>query len=219
MLTARALRRDLATAADQFPQDVLELQLYFDDPEPNQKIRAVPGAGLKVPLWILGSSLFGAQLAAHLGLPFAFASHFAPDTLHQAIAIYRERFQPSLQLAEPYVAAAANVIAADSDQAARRLFTSLQQSFVRLRRGMPGQLPPPIEDIDSFAAPHERAGADHALLYSFVGARQKVEEGLVGFLELTQADELIVTGHIHSHEARLRSFEIAAQIFKGLAKS
>src|SRR5689334_13905737 len=212
MLTARALRRDLATAADQFPQDVLELQLYFDDPEPNQKIRAVPGAGLKVPLWILGSSLFGAQLAAHLGLPFAFASHFAPDALHQAIAIYRERFEPSQQLEKPYVAVAANVIAADSDEEARRLFTSVQQSFVRLRRGTPGQLPPPIDDIGSFAAPQERAGADHALIYSFVGARQKVEEGLRSFLEATQPDELIVTGHIYDHKARLHSFEIAAQI-------
>src|SRR5689334_5477620 len=212
MLTARALRRDPATAADQFPQDVIELQLYFDDPEPNQKIRAVPGAGLKVPLWILGSSLFGAQLAAHLGLPFAFASHFAPDSLMQAITIYRERFQPSRQLDKPYVAVAANVIAADSDEEARRLFTSVQQSFVRLRRGTPGQLPAPIDDIDSFAAPQERAGADHALVYSFVGAHDKVEEGIRSFLELTQPDELIVTGHIYDHKARLHSFEIAAQI-------
>jgi luciferase family oxidoreductase group 1 len=216
MLTARALRRDLATAADQFPQDVLELQLYFDDPEPNQKIHAVPGAGLKVPLWILGSSLFGAQLAAHLGLPFAFASHFAPDALHQAIAIYRERFQPSQQLEKPYAAVAANIIAADSDQEARRLFTSLQQSFVRLRRGMPGQLPPPIDDIDGFAAPHEKAGADHSLIHSFVGARHKVEEGIRRFLDSTQADELIVTGHIYDHKARLHSFEIAAGILTGL---
>jgi luciferase family oxidoreductase group 1 len=219
MLTARALRRDLVTAVDQFPQDVVELQLYFGDAEPNQKIRAVPGTGLKVPLWILGSSLFGAQLAAHLGLPFAFASHFAPDALHQAVAIYRERFRPSQQLEKPYVAVAANIIAADSDAEARRLFTSLQQSFVRLRRGMPGQLPPPIDDIDSFAAPHERAGADHSLIYSFVGARQKVEEGIRSFLELTQADELIVTGHIHDHKARLRSFEIAAEMLESLIKN
>jgi luciferase family oxidoreductase group 1 len=219
MLTSRALRRDLATAADQFPQDVVELQIYFDDPEPQQKIRAVPGAGLKVPLWILGSSLFGAQLAAHLGLPFAFASHFAPDALHQAIAIYRERFQPSLQLDKPYVAAAANIIAADSDEEARRLFTSLQQSFIRLRRGIPGQLPPPIDDIDSFAASHERAGADHSLIYSFVGMRDKVQAGIESFLDMTQADELIVTGHIYDHKARLHSFEIAAGILKGLVKS
>ena len=219
MLTARALRRDLATAADQFPQDVIELQIYFDDPEPNQKIRAVPGAGLKVPLWILGSSLFGAQLAAHLGLPFAFASHFAPDALVQAITIYRERFQPSRQLDRPYVVAAANVIAADSDQEGRRLFTSLQQSFVRLRRGTPGQLPPPIDDIDSFAAPHERAGADHSLIYSFVGARETVKAGIENFLTLTGADELMVTGHIYDHQARLRSFEIAADVLKGLVKS
>lgn len=219
MLTSRALRRDLATAAEQFPQDVVELQIYFDDPEPNQKIRAVPGAGLKVPLWILGSSLFGAQLAAHLGLPFAFASHFAPDALHQAIAIYRERFQPSLQLDTPYVAVAANIIAADSDEEARRLFTSLQQSFIRLRRGIPGQLPPPIDDIDSFAASHERAGADHSLIYSFVGTRDRVQTGIESFLDMTQADELIVTGHIYDHKARLHSFEIAAGILKSLVKS
>ncbi len=219
MLTARALRRDLATAADQFPQDVIELQMYFDDPEPSQKIRAVPGASLKVPLWILGSSLFGAQLAAHLGLPFAFASHFAPDALIPAIAIYRERFQPSRQLDRPHVVAAANVISADSDADARRLFTSLQQSFVRLRRGTPGQLPPPIEDIDSFATPQERAGADHALAYSFVGARDKVKAGIENFLAITEADELMVTGHIYDHRARLRSFEIAADVLRSLVKS
>lgn len=219
MLTARALRRDPAAAADQFPQDVVELQIYFDDPDPDQKIRAVPGAGLKVPLWILGSSLFGAQLAAHLGLPFAFASHFAPDSLLQAIAIYRERFQPSRQLDRPYVAAAANVIAADSDEAARRLFTSQQQAFIRLRRGQPGQLPPPIDDIDSVANPLEKAGVDHSLVYSFVGARAKVKSGIEGFLDLTGIDELIVTGHIFDHQARLRSFEIAAGILKDLARS
>ncbi|MGE0008050.1 MAG: LLM class flavin-dependent oxidoreductase [Parvibaculaceae bacterium] len=218
MLTSRALRRDLAAAADRFPQDVVELQVYFDDPEPDQKIRAVPGAGLKVPLWILGSSLFGAQLAAHLGLPFAFASHFAPDALHQAIGIYRERFQPSHQLARPYVAVAANIIAADSDEEARRLFTSLQQSFVRLRRGQPGQLPPPVDNIDDFAAPHEKAGADHALVCSFVGTGARIGPEIAGFLDATRADELIVSGHIFDHEARLRSFEIAAGVLKGLVK-
>jgi luciferase family oxidoreductase group 1 len=219
MLTARALRRDLATAADQFPQDVIELQIYFDDPDPDQKIRAVPGAGLKVPLWILGSSLFGAQLAAHLGLPFAFASHFAPDALLQAIAIYRERFQPSRQLDAPYVVVAANVVAADTDEEARRIFTSLQQSFVRLRRGTPGQLPPPIDDIDTYATPQERAGADHSLVYSFVGGCDKVKAGIETFLETTQADELMVTGHIYDHRARLRSFEMAAGILKSFVKS
>jgi len=195
------------------------LQIYFDDPDPDQKIRAVPGAGLKVPLWILGSSLFGAQLAAHLGLPFAFASHFAPDALLQAITIYRERFQPSRQLDQPYVVAAANVIAAESDQEARRIFTSLQQSFVRLRRGTPGQLPPPIDDIDTYATPQERAGADYSLVYSFVGARDNVKAGIENFLDLTQADELMVTGHIYDHGARLCSFEIAAGILKNIVKS
>lgn len=219
MLTTRALRRDPASAADQFPQDVIELQIYFDDPDPNQKIRAVPGAGLKVPLWILGSSLFGAQLAAHLGLPFAFASHFAPDSLMQAIAIYRERFQPSRQLDRPYVAAAANVIAADSDEAARRIFTSQQQAFIRLRRGQPGQLPPPVDDIENFATPLEKASVDHSLVYSFVGAQPAVKSGIAGFLDRTQIDELIVTGHIFDHEARLRSFEIAADILKDFVNS
>jgi luciferase family oxidoreductase group 1 len=219
MVTARALRRDLASGADQFPQDVVELQYYFDDPEPGQKIRAVPGAGLKVPLWILGSSLFGAQLAAHLGLPFAFASHFAPDALIEAIAIYRERFTPSRQLDAPYVAAAANVIAAETDAEGRRLFTSLQQSFIRLRRGMPGQLPPPIDDLASFATPLEKANVDHALVHSFVGAPDTVRAGLEPFLAATLVDELIITGHIFDHQARLRSFEIAAEVLKPLVES
>ncbi|HVW70867.1 MAG TPA: LLM class flavin-dependent oxidoreductase, partial [Steroidobacteraceae bacterium] len=209
MQTSRALRRDLATSADRFPQDVLELQAYFEDPQPGQQIQAVPGAGLKVPLWILGSSLFGAQVAAMFGLPFAFASHFAPDALMEASQIYRARFKPSQQLDKPYVMVAANIVAADTDAQARRLFTSLQQSFVKLRRGMPGRLAPPIDDINSWASPAEIAGLSHSLVYSFVGAPATVTRGVASFLKMTGADELIVGGHIFDHSARLHSYELA----------
>src|SRR3569833_468508 len=196
MLTSQALRRDLATNAEQFPQDVLELREYFNEVQPGQQIRAVPGAGLKVPLWILGSSLFGAQVAAMLGLPFAFASHFAPDALMPALEIYRRHFKPSEQLDEPYAMVAANIVATDTDAQARRLFTSLQQSFVRLRRGMPGKLAPPVDDINTWAAPVELAGRNHSLVYSFVGSVDTVARGVESFLKMTQADELIVSGHI-----------------------
>jgi luciferase family oxidoreductase group 1 len=212
MLTSQALRRDLATNAEQFPQDVLELREYFDDVQPGQKVTAVPGAGLKVPLWILGSSLFGAQVAAMLGLPYAFASHFAPDALIPALEVYRRHFKPSRQLAKPYVMVAANIIAADTDAEARRLFTSLQQSFVKLRRGMPGKLAPPVDDITAWASPAELAGLSHSLVYSFVGAPDTVAQGLQSFLKMTQADELIVSGHIFDHAARLHSYELAARI-------
>jgi luciferase family oxidoreductase group 1 len=211
-LTAQALRRDLATNAEQFPQDVLELQAYLDDVQPGQQIRAVPGAGLQVPLWILGSSLFGAQLAAMLGLPFAFASHFAPDALQPALEIYRRHFKPSRQLDKPYAMVAANIIAADSDAEARRLFTSLQQAFVKLRRGMPGKLAPPVDDINTVASPQDLAGLNHSLVYSFVGAPETVVRGLRSFLQMTQADELIISGHIFEHAARLHSYELAARI-------
>jgi luciferase family oxidoreductase group 1 len=217
MLTARALRRDPAQAGDRFPQDVIELKTYFDEPEPGQKIIAVPGAGLKVPLWILGSSLFGAQLAAILGLPFAFASHFAPDALMPALDIYRERFTPSDQLERPYAMVAANIIAADTDDEARLLFTSLQQSFVRLRRGAPGKLPPPDGRPEADWTPVERAGMEHALRYSFVGTRNSIEAGVQAFLAETKADELMVTGHIYDHQARLRSFTIAAELHTAMA--
>jgi luciferase family oxidoreductase group 1 len=212
MATSMALRRDLATNAEQFPQDVLELRAYFDDAQPGQQIRAVPGVGLKVPLWILGSSLFGAQVAAMLGLPFAFASHFAPDALMPALEIYRRHFKPSAQLDKPYAMVAANIIAADTDGEARRLFTSLQQSFVKLRRGMPGKLAPPVDDIGSWAAPMELAGLNHSLVYSFVGATETVARGVQSFLKMTQADELIVSGHIFDHSARLHSYELGARI-------
>ena len=170
MLTARALRRDVEDSAEQFPQDVQELQSYFAAPGPRQRIRAVPGAGLEVPLWLLGSSLFSAQLAAMLGLPFAFASHFAPDLMMEALDIYRIRFEPSPQLERPYAMLGANVLAADSDAEARRQFTSQQQSFINLRRGTPGQVPPPIDDIDSYWSPAERAMVERSLAVSFVGS-------------------------------------------------
>jgi luciferase family oxidoreductase group 1 len=212
MLTARALRRDLATSAEQFPQDVMELQSYLEPAAPGQSVRAIPGEGTRVPLWILGSSLFGASLAAALGLPFAFASHFAPDALMPALQIYRSRFKPSRQLQQPYAMVAANIVVADTDAAARHLFTSLQQAFVRLRRGEPGPLPAPVSAIEAFASEAELAGLRQALECSFVGAVATVAQGVRGFLERTRADELIVSGHIHDHRARLRSFELAAQV-------
>ena len=212
MLTSRALRRDLNTNPEQFPQDVEELREYLADAQPGQSIRAVPGTGLKVPLWILGSSLFGAQVAAVLGLPFAFASHFAPEALLPALEIYRRYFKPSQQLDKPHVMVAANIIAADSDAEARRLFTSLQQSFVKLRRGTPGTLAPPIDDITAWASAAELAGLNHSLVYSFVGSQQTVAKGVKSFLELTQADELIVGGHIFDHPARRHSYELAARV-------
>ena len=219
MLTARALRRDMAASADSFPQDVVELKSYFEPTESGQLIQAVPGAGLRVPIWLLGSSLFSAQLAAVLGLPFAFASHFAPDALLQALAIYRERFKPSDALARPYAMACVNVFAADTDAEARRLFTSVQQQFFRLRRGTPGQLPPPVDDIDAVASPVERASADHALTYSVIGAPDTVEQGLDAFIRLTGVDELMVTGMVYDPAARLRSFELTAQARTRLAQA
>jgi luciferase family oxidoreductase group 1 len=217
METSLALRRDLDSNAERFPQDVLELQAYFDEVQPGQRVRAVPGAGLKVPLWILGSSLFGAQVAAMLGLPFAFASHFAPDALMPALEIYRRHFKPSQQLDKPYAMVAANIIAADSDAEARRLFTSLQQSFIKLRRGMPGKLAPPVDDMSAWASPTELAGLNHSLVYSFAGAPSSIAQRLQSFLEMTQADELIVSGHIFDHAARLHSYELAARVRDSLA--
>lgn len=188
-----------------------ELRAYLSPAVPGQRIRAVPGEGLKVPIWLLGSSLYSAQLAALLGMPFAFASHFAPAAMMQALEIYRSRFQPSEQLDRPYAMLGVNVIAAGSDREAARLFTSLQQSFVNLRRGQPGRLPPPIDDIERFAAPVELAQLQQALACSFVGGPAKVKDGLASFIEQTGADELIVSGHIYDHGARLGSFAIAAQ--------
>jgi luciferase family oxidoreductase group 1 len=212
MMTARALRRDVETSAERFPQDVQELQNYFAPAEPGQRIRAVPGAGLDVPIWLLGSSLFSAQLAAMLGLPFAFASHFAPDDMMQALNVYRSRFEPSKQLDRPYAMLGVNVLAADTDGEARRQFTSQQQSFINLRRGTPSQVPPPIDDIDAYWSPAEKARVDHSLACSFVGAAETVEHGLKTFIGGTQPDELMITAHIYDQTARRRSIEIIAEV-------
>ena len=212
--TARALRRRFDTDADTFPRDVVELQSYFRDPAPGQRIRAVPGAGLKVPIWLLGSSLFSAQLAAALGLPFAFASHFAPDLLMEALAIYRSEFRPSESLEAPYAMAGVSVVAADEDGAARRLFTSLQIQFVNLRRGRPGQLNPPVDSLEEFWSPAERAGVEHALRYAIVGSPGAVRRGLETFAADTQVDELMITSQIYDHAARLRSYEIVAEALR-----
>lgn len=210
-LTLRALRRD-PSAADTFPQDVLELQALLAPSGEGQKVQAVPGSGTEVPLWILGSSLFGAQLAGMLGLPYAFASHFAPDALDQALAVYRERFEASNQLAKPYAVVGVNVVAAETDVEARRLFTSAQQSFARMFRGTRGKLPPPIDDIDAFWSPREKLQASSMLACSVVGSPETVRRGLSELAKRTQADEFIVAAAIWDHEARVRSYEIAAEV-------
>ena len=214
-LTLRALRRDPMSAED-FPRDVLELQALLGPPEPGQRVRAVPGAGLEVPLWILGSSLFGAQLAANLGLPYAFASHFAPTALMQALQVYRTAFNPSRQLDRPYAMVGVNVFAADTDAEARRLFTSAQQQFANLVRGTRGLLPPPIDDIESYWSPMEKAQASGMLACSFVGSPDTIRRGLEGFIAQTGADELMVASAIFDHAARLRSYEILAEVGRTL---
>jgi luciferase family oxidoreductase group 1 len=221
--TARALRRNLAGSDDTFPQDVLELMAHFQAPAPTgpgrlgETVRAVPGAGLNVPIWLLGSSLFSAELAAHLGLPFAFASHFAPDYLMQALSLYRSRFKPSAALQKPYAMACISVFAAETDAEARRLFTSLQQQFISLRRGSPGPLPPPRDSMEDFWSPMERQMVEHSLAYAVVGAPDAVKTGIARFIEATKVDELMVTAQIYDHAARVRSFELTASIRDGLA--
>jgi luciferase family oxidoreductase group 1 len=210
-LTAKALRRGVANTTDSFPQDVMELLAYFRPAAPGQALRAVPGAGLSVPIWLLGSSLFSAQLAAALGLPYAFASHFAPDDLAEALRTYRSGFRPSATLARPRAMAAVGIFAADTDREAARLFTSTQQSFVNLRRGTPGPLPPPVESMDGLWNPIERAGVEHAFRETIVGSPERVAEGIRAFADQTGVDELMLTGAIFDHPARLRSFEIAAR--------
>ncbi len=210
-LTLRALRRN-PMSADRFPDDVLELQAFFEPSAENQAVQAVPGAGLNVPLWILGSSLFGARLAALLGLPYAFASHFAPAALLQAIEIYRSEFRPSKQLEQPYVMAGVNVIAAETNREARRLFTSAQQQFTNLVRGKPGRLRPPIDDIDTYWSPEEAVQASSMLKYAFVGSETTVQVGLQAFVESTGVDELMVVSAIYEHASRLRSYELLANV-------
>jgi luciferase family oxidoreductase group 1 len=212
--TVRALRRDLRRA-DTFPQEVLELQAYLAKTEPGQPraaVRAVPGRGTEVPIWILGSSTFGAELAAALGLPYAFASHFAPDSLFEALEIYRGQFRPSKQLDHPYAMVGVNVVAAETDEEARRLFTTVQQSFTNLVRGAPGQLQAPIDDIEAYWSPPEKYQATRMLKHSIVGSPEVVRKDLESFVTTTKADELMIVTSIHDHAARVRSYEIVAEV-------
>ena len=216
--TMIALRRHLSGEVDNFPKDVQELQLYFGEVQPHQAVQAVPGQGMHVPIWLLGSSLYSAQLAAALGLPFAFASHFAPDMLYQALAIYRSKFQPSGQLEKPYAMVCLNAIGADTDEEARRMFTSNQQQFINLRRGMPGKLPAPVDNIESLWSASERFGVDNALRMSVVGNKDTLRQGLQSILRETEADELMINGQIFDQQARLRSFEIVSELQGDLVK-
>jgi luciferase family oxidoreductase group 1 len=209
-VTMRALRRTLAGDVDEFPEDVRELIAYFEDPQPGQRVRAIPGAGLKVPVWILGSSTFGAQLAAMFGLPYAFASHFAPAQMDEAVALYRARFRPSPYLEAPRVMLAVNVFAADREEDARLMMTSVQQMFVALRRGLPGKLPPPVRDFEQTLDDTGRAILEHALSCTVVGTPPQVRDGLAAFVRRTGADDLILACAAYDHAARLRSYEIAA---------
>jgi luciferase family oxidoreductase group 1 len=209
-LTARAMRRTLLGDEDRFPQDVTELMAYFRPAAPGQAVRAVPGEGLNVPIYILGSSTFGAQLAAYLGLPFAFASHFAPGQLESALAYYRQGFRPSAQLARPYVLLGVNTVAADTDAEARLLFSSTQQAFVNLRSGQPGRLPPPMDGYEQTLDAPRRAILDGVLSHAVVGGPDRVRAGLRAFAERHGADELILTSQIFEHAKRVRSYEIVA---------
>ncbi len=216
MLTARALRRNLEASVDNFPQDVVELMGYFEPATPDQRLRAVPGEGEQVEVWVLGSSLYGAQLAAMLGLPYAFASHFAPAELDHALEIYRSRFQPSERLAKPYAMLGVNVVAADTDEEAKLLFTSVQQAFVNLRSGRPGRLPAPVEGYDRDLDPIARQMLSQTLSCAIVGSRETVRRGLEAFIARTGADELMVTSQVFDHEARKRSYQILAEVFQGM---
>ena len=208
--TLRALRRSPSAAHD-FPRDVVELQGYFSDEGADASVQAVPAAGTKVPVWILGSSTFGAQLAAELGLPYAFASHFAPDALLRALEIYRARFKPSTQLAEPYAVAGVNIIAADSDAEARKLATTQQMSFADLLRGARSRSRPPIDDIDRYWTRGEKEHAQHMLARSIIGSPDTVRAGIDAFVKETGAEELMIVSDIYDHDARLRSFELIAR--------
>lgn len=213
--TARALRRYF-DSADQFPQDVRELLHYFEPAQKGQAVRAVPGAGIPVPVWLLGSSLFSARLSAAMGLPFAFASHFAPDAMDEALAVYRREFRASQYLQAPYAVLGLNVVASDSEADAKRLFTTQQQSFVNLRRGLPGLIPPPIDDIEAFWQPHEKAGVQNALACAVVGDVKQVQERLAAFVARHKPDEVLVTANIYDHAARKRSFGLAMQAWRAL---
>ncbi|MDP3898202.1 MAG: LLM class flavin-dependent oxidoreductase [Mesorhizobium sp.] len=219
MATARALRRNLDAGADNFPQDVVELINYFAPAEPDQRVRAVPGEGQKVEFWILGSSLYGAQLAAMLGLPYAFASHFAPAEMEHALELYRTRFEPSAFLAKPHAMLGLNVFAAETDAEAQLLFSSLQQAFVRIRTNQRGKLPPPMENYAETLDPMARAMIDQSLSAAVVGSRETVRKGVEAFIARTGADELMVTAQIFDHRARVRSFEILADVHRELSEA
>jgi luciferase family oxidoreductase group 1 len=210
--TMLALRRDAFGAEEDFPVHVQQLLAFLGPPSPGQRVHAIPGEGLRVPIWLLGSSGFSARLAAALGLPFAFASHFAPDYLLPALEVYRREFRPSESLDRPYTMAALNVVAADNDRDARRWFTSVQQQFINLRRGTPTALPPPVDTMDGLWTEAEQAMVEHTLRYAVVGEPDTVQAGVTAFLQQTEVDELLVTAHIYDHRARLRSFEIVANV-------
>jgi luciferase family oxidoreductase group 1 len=210
--TARALRRHLGDSADTFAQDVLELQSYFRPAHAGQAVQAVPGAGLAVPVWLLGSSLFSAQLAAELGLPFAFAAHFAPAYLAPALALYRARFRPSAALSKPYAMICVAAVAADTDDEARHLFTSLQQQFLALVRGTPGPLKRPVDSLDGLWSSAEQAHVDRALGCAMIGAAPAIRQKMADLRDLYQPDELMVTAQIYEHAARLHSFEIVSSL-------
>lgn len=212
MRTASALRRNMEAGAENFPQDIVELKHLLGTPIENQAIIAVPGTEANVPLWLLGSSLYSAHLAAALGLPYAFASHFAPDMLMDAIAIYRERFQPSAELDRPYVMVGVMGVAADTDEEAERLFTSSQQQFVNLRKNVRTRFPKPLDSMDGFWTPMEKMSVEHTLRYAAVGSVPTIEAKLKDFLEETGADELIVSMPIHDIDARLHSVELFASL-------
>jgi luciferase family oxidoreductase group 1 len=212
MAAMRAMRRGLQDSGDRFPQDVQELISYFGPQREGSTLRAIPGENTQVPVWMLGSSLYGAQLAATLGLPYAFASHFAPQALEQAFDVYRRQFRPSPTLAEPHAMLAINVFAAESDAEGERLRTTMQQAFARLRLGMPGKLPAPVDNIADALTPEILAGVNQALTISATGSKETVRGDLARLIETYQPDEVILTGQIHDHDARLRSFEIAAEI-------
>jgi luciferase family oxidoreductase group 1 len=218
-VTARAVRRALLGTEESFPQEVVELMSYFQPAQPDQAVQAVPGAGLKVPIWILGSSLYGAQVAAYLGLPFAFASHFAPAMMMPAIAIYRERFRPSEQLAAPHIMLGITVVAAESDEKARFLFSSLQQSTLNNRIGRPSRVPSPVENFEARLDSYARAILRDAYACAIVGGRETVRGGLDDFIRRTGADELMVTANIFDHAQRKRSFEIVAEVHGGMIKA
>ena len=212
----QALRRTLSGDVEDFPRDVMELQHYLKEAEPGQRVIATPGAGTNVPIWILGSSLFGAQLAAMLGLPFAFASHFAPSYMDAAIEIYRTTFKPSEQLQKPHVMLGFNICAAPTDEEAVFLRSSSLQSFVNLRRGTPGQLPPPVEGYEESLTPSEQQMVDDVGRCSAVGSPQTVENKVRQFITETGADELMIVSSIFDHSKRIRSYEIAGEMFNRL---